>query len=201
MAGVEQARLRRFELRLLLVRWNYRNASMPIQPFDQSGIVRGADGIKRYQGLTTSLVKMLRASVDKAPQSEAIVEVSGGRVTYRQPWDRSARIAGGLKEAGIVPGDCVAIRLGNSLDWCLAFYGIQLAGGIAVPVNTRFSPAEVKYVVEDSGSKFVFEPGGRLPEGSPLAIDDANPQDVAAIFYTSGTTGFPKGAMTTHECF
>jgi hypothetical protein len=51
---------------------------MPIQPFDQSGIVRGADGIKRYQGLTTSLVKMLRASVDKAPQSEAIVEVGGG---------------------------------------------------------------------------------------------------------------------------
>ena len=174
---------------------------MPIQPFDQSGIVRGADGIKRYQGLTTSLVKLLRASVDKAPQSEAIVEVSGGRVTYRQLWDRCARIAGGLKEAGIVPGDCVAIRLGNSLDWCLAFYGIQLAGGIAVPVNTRFSQAEVKYVVDDSGSKFVFEPGRRLPEGSPLAIDDANPQDVAAIFYTSGTTGFPKGAMTTHESF
>src|ERR1700730_1202028 len=177
------------------------NASMPIQPFDQSGIVRGADGIKRYQGLTTSLVKMLRASVDKAPQSEAIVEVGGGRVTYRQLWDRCARSAGGLKEAGIVPGDCVAIRLGNSLDWCLAFYGIQLAGGIAVPVNTRFSQAEAKYVVDDSWSKFVFEPGRRLPEGSPLAIDDANPQDVAAIFYTSGTTGFPKGATTTHESF
>jgi acyl-CoA synthetase (AMP-forming)/AMP-acid ligase II len=122
-------------------------------------------------------------------------------VTYRQLWDHCARIAGGLKEAGIVPGDRVAIRLGNGLDWCLAFLGIQLAGGIAVPVNTRFSQAEVKYVVDDSGSKFVFEPDSPLPEGSPLAIDDANPQDVAAIFYTSGTTGFPKGAMTTHENF
>ncbi|HXY34831.1 MAG TPA: AMP-binding protein [Planctomycetaceae bacterium] len=174
---------------------------MPLHPFDESGIVRGADGIKRYQGLTTSLVKMLRASVEKVPESEAIVEVSGQRVTYRQLWDRCARIAGGLKEAGIARGDRVAIRLGNGLDWCLAFYGSQLAGAIAVPVNTRFSESEVKYVVDDSGSKFVFEPGRPLPEGPPLAIDDAAPQDVAAIFYTSGTTGFPKGAMTTHDNF
>src|SRR6202020_3688768 len=81
-----------------------RGQKMPIEPFDQSGIVRGADGIKRYQGLATSLVKMLRVSVDKAPQSEAIVGVCRGRVTYRQLWDHCARIAGGLKEAGIAPG-------------------------------------------------------------------------------------------------
>ncbi len=175
--------------------------NMPIQPFDQTGIVRGADGIKRYQGLTPSLVTMLRSSVETAPQAEAIVEVGGPRITYRALWDRCARIAGGLKNAGIERGDRVAIRLGNGLDWCLAFYAIQLAGGIAVPVNTRFSESEAQYVIDDSGSKFVFEPAHPLPEGSPRAIDDASPQDVAAIFYTSGTTGFPKGAMTTNENF
>jgi long-chain acyl-CoA synthetase len=174
---------------------------MLIRPFDQSSIVRGADGIRRYQGLEPSLVTMLRASVERAPQSEAIVEARGPRVTYRQLWDRSARIAGGLRQAGVERGDRVAIRLPNGLDWCLAFYGIQLAGAIAVPVNTRFSESETQYVVDDSGSKFVFEPGRPLPEGAPLAIDDAAPGDVTAIFYTSGTTGFPKGAMTTHENF
>ncbi len=174
---------------------------MAIQPFDQSGIVRGADGIQRYQGLTPSLVTMLRSSVEKAPQHEAIVEVGGARINYRDLWDRCARIAGGLRDQGIQRGDRVAIRLGNGLDWCLAFYGIQLAGGIGVPVNTRFSESETQYVVEDSGSKFVFQPGQPLPQGEPLVLDDAPPTDVAAIFYTSGTTGFPKGAMTTHENF
>ncbi len=173
----------------------------PIQQFDPSGIARGADGIARYQGLATSVVAMLRSSVEKAPNSEAIVEVGGERINYRQLWDRSARIAGGLRALGIERGDRVAIRLGNGLDWCLAFFGIQLAGAIAVPVNTRFSESEVEYVLTDSGAKFVCSSEDPLPDGPSLAVDDLAPTDVAAIFYTSGTTGFPKGAMTTHEGF
>jgi acyl-CoA synthetase (AMP-forming)/AMP-acid ligase II len=170
-----------------------------IRPFDYSGIARGADGIARYQNLEPSLVAMLRTTVEKSPDTEAIVEVGGPRMTYRQFWNRSARIAGGLRDQGIERGDRVAIRFGNSLDWCLAYFGIQLAGAVAVPVNTRFSEAEVEYVVTDSGSKFVFMPGSPLPEGRPTGVDDSAPDDVPAIFYTSGTTGFPKGAMLTHE--
>ena len=173
----------------------------PIRPFDQSGITRASDGIARYDGLASSIVEMLRLSVDKAPRSEAIVEVGGQRIDYRQLWDRSARVAGGLRDLGIARGDRVAIRLANGLDWCLAFFGIQLAGAIAVPVNTRFNESEVQYVLTDSGSRFVFPPDARLPDGASLAVDDLAPQDVSAIFYTSGTTGFPKGAMTTHEGF
>ena len=123
-------------------------------------------------------------------------------MTYRELWDRSARIAGGLAAAGIESrrssGDSARqrARLVPGLLWHSA-----RRSGLRVPVNTRFSESETQYVIDDSGSKFVFQPGRPLPEGSPLAIDDANPQDVAAIFYTSGTTGFPKGAMTTHEKF
>jgi len=115
-----------------------------IKSFDTSGITRGNDGIARYGKLLPSLVEVLRSSVDRTPEAGAVVELGGERVNYRQLWDRSARVADGLKAEGIGRGDRVAIQLGNGLDWCLAFFGIQIAGA------------------------------------------------VAAIFYTSGTTGFPR---------
>jgi acyl-CoA synthetase (AMP-forming)/AMP-acid ligase II len=172
-----------------------------IRPFDQSRITRGADNIARYDGRAGSLITMLRATVDRTPTNEAVVELGGGRVNYRELWDRAARVSGGLKNQGIQRGDRVAIRLGNSLDWCVAFWGTLMSGAIVVPVNTRFSEPEVEYVIADSGSRFVFLPDQPLPSGDPFVVEGLTQPDVAAIFYTSGTTGFPKGAMTTHEGF
>src|SRR5579864_2350170 len=170
-----------------------------IRPFDSSGIGRGADNIARYQGLPDSLIAMLRGTVDQKPNNEAIVELGGERINYRELWDRSARVSGGLRNLGVQRGDRVAIRLGNCLDWCVAFWGALMSGAIVVPVNTRFSEPEVEYVINDSGSRYVFLPGQPLPKGAPFVVEDLAYLDVAAIFYTSGTTGFPKGAMTTHE--
>ena len=87
-----------------------------IQPFDQSGITRAADGVARYDQLAASLVTMLRSTVDTFGDNEAVVEVGGERLTYRQMWERSARVAGGLRALDIQRGDRVAIRLGNGLD-------------------------------------------------------------------------------------
>ncbi len=180
-----------------------------LRPFDYSNIAPDAQGISRYLNRPPSLVHMLRNTVDRCPDREALVEWGaewgaewgGGRLTYQQLWDGAARVAGGLRDSGIKRGDCVAIRYPNGINWCLAFFGIQLAGATAVPVNIRFSEAEIDYVVTDSGAKYVFLPGLPLPGGTPLAVEDTRPTDISAIFYTSGTTGFPKGAMTTHENF
>jgi acyl-CoA synthetase (AMP-forming)/AMP-acid ligase II len=168
-------------------------------PFDSAGVRPDDSGVRRYAGLPASLVAMLRESVVASPHAEALAEVGGDRVSYRELWDRAARVAGGLRDLGIRPGDRVAVRLPNSVDWLLAFVGGLMAGAIVVPVNTRFTPAEADYVVSDSGSAFRFEPDRPLPDGRPHVREDARRGDVAAIFYTSGTTGFPKGAMHTHE--
>jgi acyl-CoA synthetase (AMP-forming)/AMP-acid ligase II len=168
-------------------------------PFDDSGVRPDGDGIRRYPDLPESLVEMLRESVRADPAAEALVEVGGGRISYTGLWDRAARVAGGLRDNGIRPGDRVAIRLPNSIDWVIGFVGGLMAGAVVVPVNTRFTEPEAAYVIADSGSSYVFEPGAALPDGKPHVHEAARRTDVAAIFYTSGTTGFPKGAMHTHE--
>jgi acyl-CoA synthetase (AMP-forming)/AMP-acid ligase II len=144
---------------------------------------------------------MLRSSVDADPNGEALVELGGDRLTYQEVWTRAARVSGGLRDAGVRRGDRVAIRLGNTVAWCLAFFGAQMCGAVVVPVNTRFAEAEVDYVIRDSGASYVFAPTEPLPDGASHIVEDLGPTDLAAIFYTSGTTGFPKGAVTTQENF
>jgi long-chain acyl-CoA synthetase len=170
-------------------------------PFDRTGVVRGDDGIKRYTDRPDSLVQLLRASVERARDATAVVEVGGPSLTYGELWDRAARVAGGLRATGVGRGDRAAILLPNGAEWVLAFWGIELAGAVAVPVNIRFKEAEIDYVLEDSGAAYGFRPGEPLPDGEPLVTDDIGPDDLAAIFYTSGTTGSPKGAMTSHANF
>jgi acyl-CoA synthetase (AMP-forming)/AMP-acid ligase II len=171
-------------------------------PFSSSGITVGPDGVKRYDGLPSSLVQLLKETTERYAGVEAVAETGGGpRLTYRELWDSAARVAGGLRAAGVARGDRVAIRLGNGVDWVRAFFGTVLAGAVVVPVNTRLSDDEVGYVISDSGASYVFMPGEPLPDGEPLAVDDLTPDEPAAIFYTSGTTGFPKGAVTTHANF
>ena len=127
-----------------------------IMPFDMSGVERSDDGVLRYTGLPQSLLHMFRDAVERTPDRECIVVLGGERVTYQQVWDRASRVAGGLAAGGLQRGDRVANRHGNSLEWCLGFWGTLMAGGVVVPVNTRFSESEVEYVVSDSGAVVVL---------------------------------------------
>jgi acyl-CoA synthetase (AMP-forming)/AMP-acid ligase II len=168
-------------------------------PFDTSGIEVGADGIRRYTGLHRNLVAMLRDTVERHPERTAVVELDGPEATYAELWERARRIAGGLRARGVQPGDRVAVRLPNGLDWVLAFWGSHLAGAVVVPLNTRLAETEVEFILADSGAEQVVT--DELPDGDPVALPDPEHQALAALFYTSGTTGRPKGAMTTHENF
>ena len=166
--------------------------------FDMSGIERGPDGIARYVDRPESLLTMLRATVERYADREALAELDGDRITFAELWERSARVAGGLRASNVEPGDRVAIRMLNSIDWCVAFYGIVMAGAVVVPINVRLVESEVADLIYDSGAKLTVLADRPLPDGKPFVAEDPASDDLAAIFYTSGTTGAPKGAMMTH---
>lgn len=170
-------------------------------PFPTTGVTRDADGVPHYDDLPATLLDMLAEQVGRRPDSEAVVEVGAGRLIYRELWDRAARVAGGLRAGGLRPGDRVAVRYPAGIDWVLAFWGIVMAGGVAVAVNTRSAQPEVEFVLADSGATLDLAPDTPLPDGGPYVTERLGRSDVAALFYTSGTTGHPKGVPTTHEAF
>jgi acyl-CoA synthetase (AMP-forming)/AMP-acid ligase II len=170
-------------------------------PFPMTGVSRGREGVPRFDELPVTLLDMLAKQVDARPNAEALVELGAGRLTYRQLWDRAARVAGGLCAGGLKRGDRVAVRYPAGIDWALAFWGTVMAGGVVVAVNTRSAQPEVEFVLSDSGAQVDLAPDAALPDGRPYVTEQLGHTDTAALFYTSGTTGHPKGVPTTHEAF
>jgi acyl-CoA synthetase (AMP-forming)/AMP-acid ligase II len=170
-------------------------------PFATAGVSRDSDGVPRYEEVPVTLLEMLAEQVESHPDNEAVVEVGAGRLTYRQLWDRASRVAGGLRADGLHPGDRVAVRYPAGIDWVLAFWGTVMAGGIAVAVNTRSARPEVEFVLSDSGARVDLAADAPLPDGRPYVTEGLDRADTAALFYTSGTTGHPKGVPTTHQAF
>ncbi len=173
-------------------------------PFPITGVSRDANGVPRYDELPATLLDMLAEQVDSRPRTEAVVEIAArgaDRLTYRQLWDRASRVAGGLRAAGLTPGDRVALRYPAGINWVLAFWGTVMAGGVAVAVNTRSAQPEVDFVLSDAGAHVDLAADTPLPDGQPYVSEQLDRADIAALFYTSGTTGHPKGVPTTHEAF
>lgn len=170
-------------------------------PYARDGVVADASGVPGYADLPASLAAMLRAHAEASPEVEAVVEIGGRRLTYGELWAAARRVAGGLVALGVEPGDRVALRHPAGADWVVGFWGTVMAGAIAVAVNTRATPADMEFVLRDAAVAVDLTPDTGLPDGEPVEPAAADPDDVAALFYTSGTTGRPKGVPTTHRAF
>ncbi len=129
-----------------------------------------------------------------------VEEPLGGPRSYRQAADRVDRWAGALHRR-VHPGQAVVLNLPNGYDLFLASLAACRAGALAVPVNPQMRPDEIDHVVRDAGATVVVHDTDQLErDARPLGrAVPTRPGDVAALFYTSGTTGKPKGAQLTHR--
>ena len=122
---------------------------------------------------------------------------TGLTLTFQEAADRVARMAGGIR-AKIEPGDPVIVNAPNGYEFFLLCLAAVRAGGVAVPVNPQMRDEEIAYVKDDSGASLTVTSGDEVM-GDPVEAADVSPDDVAGVFYTSGTTGKPKGAKLSHK--
>ena len=129
-----------------------------------------------------------------------VVEADSGRVrTFSDAAGDVDRWAGAI-QALTEPGDRVVLATGNTYEQFLLVLAVARAGRLPAPVNSQMAPAEVEHVIQDSGATLVLATAEELDTDKPLGrAEPADPGDVAALFYTSGTTGKPKGAQLTHR--
>lgn len=151
------------------------------------------------------------------PRAPALMQGTTVVADYAAFAQRSAAIGGGLVARGIGPGDRVALFMANCTEYLELLYGIWFAGAVAVPINAKLHPAELAVILADSGARLLFaaedEPldlpagtEGRIAVGGPdfaalrahaplAAPHPMTPEALVWLFYTSGTTGKPKGVM------
>jgi len=146
-----------------------------------------------------NLASWLDRAARADPGRAAIFHGARRWATYGELAARVARLARGLREhARLGAGDRVAIFMKNSPEYLEALYAIWWAGLAAVPVNAKLHRKELAFIVEDSGARLVIEDPRALDplrRAEPMPLAEADPAALAWLFYTSGTTGRPKGAM------
>ncbi|MBA2624008.1 MAG: AMP-binding protein [Acidimicrobiia bacterium] len=161
-----------------------------------------ASFVVRGRGLTLGTVAERLAEIhgDSCLVEERGESPSSRRtLTYTEAAERVARWSGGV--AGLAaPGDRVVVAVPNGYDVLLLCLAASRAGCIPVPINGRMRPEEIDHVVQDSGATVVLRSSAEVGGGlAPVAAVPAAPGDLAALLYTSGTTGKPKGARLTHR--
>jgi acyl-CoA synthetase (AMP-forming)/AMP-acid ligase II len=167
-----------------------------------------------------TIPEMVSSAADRFGDAEAVVD-GPLRLTFVEVAERVRRAAGAVANLGVDKGDRIAIWAPNSAHWMIAAFGVLTAGGVVVPVSTRFKTAEAADIITRSGARAVLTDTAFLagflgqdfasPPGVPAIdltsglLDDGRPferavsgTDIADIIYTSGTTGRPKGVMMNH---
>jgi acyl-CoA synthetase (AMP-forming)/AMP-acid ligase II len=129
-----------------------------------------------------------------------VEEADGGlRCSFHQAAKRVSRWAGGIRER-CEPGDRVVVAPRNGYEQFLLCLAAAKVGAIPVPVNSQMTDEEVRYVIADSGASFVVRSVNQVDDCAPIVeAFRAELTDLAALFYTSGTTGKPKGVELSHQ--
>jgi len=152
--------------------------------------------IRRHVTLGDLMERLARVHEDRILVTQSDPELS---LTYRQAAKRVSRWAGGISKR-IAPGDRVVIATPNTYEFFLLCCAASRAGGTIVPVNPLMRPEECDHVVADCDATLVIHSAHDVDDAACLEEPvGAEPDDVAALFYTSGTTGLPKGARLTHR--
>jgi acyl-CoA synthetase (AMP-forming)/AMP-acid ligase II len=144
-----------------------------------------------------------RAQLD--PRHTAVV-CSAARYSYAELNSRATAFAETLATGGLRPGDRVAIQLDNSIDTIVALFGVLKARGVFFILSPQSPDAYIARLLADSAASAVVSRDGsgpmqvtwRKPHENAIGPIPAPDPDLAALVYTSGSTGEPKGVMLTH---
>jgi malonyl-CoA/methylmalonyl-CoA synthetase len=155
----------------------------------------------------SNLYDLFAAAAARAGDRPIFIEQGRARLLYSGLDAEVASWAAALAGLGARPGDRVLVQAEKSVDCALLYLAALRAGLVWVPLNSAYTPAEVATFVADAEPAVAVHPGGlslddvrarRIP-GASFETVDRGPGDLAALLYTSGTTGRSKGAMLSHD--
>lgn len=180
----------------------------------QEEVLRGFRGCPGEEPEEKLLHRLFSRQAALHPDRTALTAVDGS-FSGRTLESRMNRMANGLRERGVRPGDLVALLLPRDSRLIVAMYGVLKAGGAYIPCDPEYPAERIRSILEDSGAAFVLtteDKVGDFPAGKALCVDDpagcpddrdprvpVDPQDLAYLIYTSGSTGKPKGVMLEHR--
>ena len=152
-----------------------------------------------------NLFELLRTHWSVAPDRQFLVPTTGAALTYREMDRRSAQFATVLRRHSVTPGERVVVQIDKSIDNVAIYLAVLRVGAIYVPLNTSYTEAEVAFFVDDAAPALFINQGNideltvEATSAEPwMKVETRLADDLAAMVYTSGTTGRSKGAMLTH---